>query len=35
MWSLDSSERFEELTQEVEGCRWDAILICETWRERQ
>ena len=22
--SLDSSERFEELTHEVEGCRWDA-----------
>ena len=30
--SLHSSERFEELTQEVEGCRWDAILIRESWR---
>ena len=30
--SLNSSERFEELTQEVEGCRWDATIICETWR---
>ena len=30
--SLNSSERFEELTQEVEGCKWDAILISETWR---
>ena len=30
--SLNSSERFEELTQEVEGSRWDAILISETWR---
>ena len=30
--SLNSRERFEELTQEVEGCRWNAILICETWR---
>ena len=30
--SLNSSERFDELTPEVEGCRWDAILICETWR---
>ena len=30
--SLNSSERFEELTQEVEGCMWDAILISETWR---
>ena len=32
MRSLNSSERFEELTQEVEGCRLDAILICDTWR---
>ena len=23
-------ERFEELTQEVEGCKWDALLISET-----
>ena len=30
--SLNSSERFEELTQEMEGCRWDALLISETWR---
>ena len=29
--SLNSSERFEELTQEMEGCRWDAILISERW----
>ena len=33
--SLNSSERFEELTQEVEGCRWDAFLISETWRVEQ
>ena len=26
MRSLNLSERFEELTQEVEGCRCDAIL---------
>ena len=30
--SLNSCERFEELTQEVEGCRWCALLISETWR---
>ena len=30
--SLNSSERFEELTQEVEGCRCGAILISERWR---
>ena len=30
--SLNSSERLEELTQEVEGYRLDAILISETWR---
>ena len=23
--SLNSSERFENFTQEVEGCRWDGI----------
>ena len=33
--SLTLSERFEELTQEVEGCRWDAILISETWRANE
>ena len=32
MRSLNSSERLEELTQEVEGYRLDAILISETWR---
>ena len=32
MRSLNLSERFEELTQEVEGCRWDATFISETWR---
>ena len=32
MRSLSSSERSEELTQQVEGCRWDAILICEKLR---
>ena len=28
----NSSERFEEMTQEVEGCRWDVFLISETLR---
>ena len=28
--SLNSSERFEELTQEVEGRRWDPLLISGT-----
>ena len=32
MKSLNSSERLEDLTQEVEGCKWDAILISEMWR---
>ena len=32
MRSLNSSERLEDLTQEVEGCKWDAILISEMWR---
>ena len=30
--SLNSSERFEELTQKDEGYRRDTILISETWR---
>ena len=30
--SMNSSERLDELTQEEDGCRWDAILISETWR---
>ena len=33
--SLNSSERFEELTQVVEGCRWCALLISETWRSNK
>ena len=30
--SLHNGDRFEELTKEVEGCKWDAFLLCETWR---
>ena len=32
--SVNSSERFDELTQEVKGCRWDAGLTNETWIAR-
>ena len=32
MRTLNSSERFDELTQEVKECRCDATLISETWR---
>ena len=32
---LNSSERTEELTQEVVGCRWDALLISETCRSNK
>ena len=28
--SLHSSDRFEELLKEIDGCKWDAILLCET-----
>ena len=32
MRSMHSSERIEEMICELEGYRWDAILLCETWR---
>ena len=32
MRSMHSSERIEELVCELEGYRWDAVLLCETWR---
>ena len=32
MISMHSSERIEEITCELEGYRWDATLLCETWR---
>ena len=30
MRSMHSSEKIEELVTELEGYRWDAILLCET-----
>ena len=30
--SIHSSERIEELVCELEGYRWDAMLMSETWR---
>ena len=32
MRSMHSSERIEEMIYELEGYRWDALLLCETWR---
>ena len=32
MRSMHSSEKIEELVSELEGYRWDAILLNETWR---
>ena len=32
MRSMHSSEKIEELLTELEGYRWDAILLNETWR---
>ena len=32
MRSMHSSEKIEELVTELEGYRWDAILLNETWR---
>ena len=30
--SMSSSERFEELLQEVQGAKWEVILVSESWR---
>ena len=35
MRSMHSSEKIEELVSELEGYRWDAILLNETWRHAQ
>ena len=35
MRSMHSSEKIEELVSELEGYRWDAILLNETWRHEQ
>ena len=32
MRSMHLSERIEEMICELEGYRWDAFLLCETWR---
>ena len=32
MRSMHSSDKIEELVTELEGYRWDAILLSETWR---
>ena len=32
MRSMHSSERIEGMVCELEGYRWDALLLCETWR---
>ena len=35
MRSMHSSEKIEELVSELEGYRWDALLLNETWRHEQ
>ena len=35
MRSMHSSEKIEEMVSELEGYRWDAILLSETWRQEQ
>ena len=35
MRSMHSSEKIEELVTELEGYKWDAILLSETWRHEQ
>ena len=34
-WSMNSSQRKEELFQEVQGRTWDVILVSETWRSNE
>ena len=35
MRSMHSSEKIEEMVSELEGYRWDAIFLNETWRHEQ
>ena len=35
MRSMHSNEKIEEIVNELEGYRWDAILLNETWRQEQ
>ena len=35
MRSMHSSEKIEEMVSELEGYRWDAVLLSETWRHEQ
>ena len=35
MRSMHSRERIEEMVCELEGYRWDALWLCETWRHEQ
>ena len=35
MGSMHSSEKIEEMVSELEGYRWDAMLLNETWRHEQ
>ena len=30
--SLKTSDRTDEILMEVDGCKWDALLLSETWR---
>ena len=34
-WSMNSSQRIEELFQEVQVRKWDVILVSETWRSNE
>ena len=33
--SLTSSDKIEEMIHEIKDCRWDALLLSETWRSRK
>ena len=32
---LNNGHLVDELPTELEGCKWDAVLLCETWRQEQ
>ena len=34
MRSMHSSERIEQMVCELEGYRWDSLLLCEMWRKK-
>ena len=32
---MNNGDRFNELPKELDGCKWDAALLSETWRHEK